>query len=52
MTFNEFATHRPSSKAYRGRKRNPRLSMAPVSDVVPVNVMVPPLVIGIQAIQL
>jgi len=50
MAFNEFATHRPSSKAYRGRNVNPQLSMAPLSDVVPANVMLPPLVIRIQAI--
>jgi hypothetical protein len=38
MSFNEFAIHRPSSKVYCGRKLNPQLSMASVSDVLPASV--------------
>jgi len=38
MPFNEFATHRPTSKAYHKRKVNPWLSLAAVSDVLPASV--------------
>jgi hypothetical protein len=38
MPFNEFATHRPASKAFHGRKLNPWLSLASVSDVLPASV--------------
>lgn len=38
MSFNEFVTHRPTSKAYRERKVNPWLSLASVSGVLPASV--------------
>ena len=38
MPFNEFATHRPTSKAYHERKANSWLSLASVSGVLPASV--------------
>jgi hypothetical protein len=38
MPFNEFATHRPTSKAYHERKWNPWLLLASVSGVLPASV--------------
>jgi hypothetical protein len=38
MPFNEFATHRPTSKAYHERKANSWLSLASVSGALPASV--------------
>jgi len=38
MPFNEFATHRPKSKAYHEQNSNPWLSLASVSGALPASV--------------
>lgn len=52
MPFNAFATHRPSHKAYHGRNAIPWLAMASDSRRVPDECALPPLDIGVWAIQL
>ena len=52
MPLNAFARHRPSHKAYHEQKRNPWLAMASVSRHAPDECAVPPLDIGVQAMQL
>jgi hypothetical protein len=52
MPFNAFATHRPSCKAYHKRNANPWLTMASDSRRATDECAVPPLDIGVGAIQL
>jgi hypothetical protein len=52
MPFNAFATHRPSCKAYHKRNSNPWLTMASDSRRATDECAVPPLDIGVGAIQL
>jgi hypothetical protein len=52
MPLNAFATHRPVRKAYHEQNSNPWLALASDSRRVTDECAVPPLDIGIQAIQL
>src|SRR5712691_10092157 len=52
MPLNAFATHRPSRKAYHGRKVCPWLTMASAARRGTDECALPPLDIGIRAIQL
>jgi hypothetical protein len=51
MSFNEFATHRASARAYDARKPNASLPMASVCRRATDERAVPPLDIGVRAVQ-